>query len=289
MGARNRGTYSYSNRKGNSLIIVRNLFIFGALALLSFGFGFMVIARMLPMGPKSDGTSGTSQNSSTDGSRDRDAGAASTPVQGGASTHVSPSIVTHIPLPTAQKPVQAPGPSIDPTVADGKTQKPAAIDGNPGPDANQADPNATAESNPDRTNDSASKPPADGAALTPLPHRRHHHANESVQPAANPDDSSAAAAGAGGDQNTNVGPAKAAETAGGLYRVQFGVYSTREAADAVARQAGDKSLDASVQPYTQDGRTLYRVTHGLYRHKSNADAARMIQRRDRVQPQKIMV
>ncbi len=264
MGARNRGTYSYSGRRGNGLPLIRSLLIFAALAAISFGFGFMVVARMLPMGARNEIAPTVNQGSASDIPKDHDTNAASV-----ASASLHPAeIVT----PQVRKPQPAPGPSIDPSTGDTKMQQPSAIDSAAPANATTVppapDPAAQASTaNVPSTTDTMRVP------VAPTPHRRHHK-KDGIQPATNPDAQNVDTVPSGNDPNTAGVPAKGVDSSAGLYRVQFGVYSTREAADAVAREAGDKSLDASIQSYEQDGRTLYRVTHGLFRRKANADTAR---------------
>ncbi len=59
---------------------------------------------------------------------------------------------------------------------------------------------------------------------------------------------------------------------GGLYRVQIGVYESRENANQVAQSLIASGFDASIVPFQRDGKTLYRVQALVTRDKAKADA-----------------
>ena len=62
-----------------------------------------------------------------------------------------------------------------------------------------------------------------------------------------------------------------AETTGGLYRVQIGVYSTREKAEEQAKSASDKGFETTIHTVTSGSRTLYRVQQSAHRNRANAE------------------
>ncbi len=59
---------------------------------------------------------------------------------------------------------------------------------------------------------------------------------------------------------------------GGLYRVQIGVYESRENANQVVQSLIASGFDASIVPFQRDGKTLYRVQALVTRDKAKADA-----------------
>src|SRR5262249_36497841 len=104
-----------------------------------------------------------------------------------------------------------------------------------------------------------------------------------VQPSATPYGADNSGANAPSDDTTRTPSEDAADTethrsadsgSGGMYRVQIGVYSTKEAAEQEAQRVRDKGFDASVQTYTRDGRTLYRIQHAAFRERANAEDAK---------------
>ncbi|MFN7018932.1 MAG: SPOR domain-containing protein [Fimbriimonadales bacterium] len=57
-----------------------------------------------------------------------------------------------------------------------------------------------------------------------------------------------------------------------LYRVQVGVYESRENANQVAQSLVASGFEASIVPFQRDGKTLYRVQTLVTRDKAKADA-----------------
>lgn len=59
-----------------------------------------------------------------------------------------------------------------------------------------------------------------------------------------------------------------------LYRVQVGVYESRENANLAAQSLYSSGFEASIVPFQRDGKTLYRVQVLVTRDKAKADALR---------------
>lgn len=59
-----------------------------------------------------------------------------------------------------------------------------------------------------------------------------------------------------------------------VYRVQAGIYSTREAAEAAKQELDAKGVTAHIRPVTQKGKSYFSVTGGTYKVKANAEAQR---------------
>ncbi len=58
------------------------------------------------------------------------------------------------------------------------------------------------------------------------------------------------------------------------YRVQVGIYSTREAAEAAKQELDGKGITSHIRPATRNGKPYYSVTGGTYKVKANAEAQR---------------
>jgi cell division protein FtsN len=57
-----------------------------------------------------------------------------------------------------------------------------------------------------------------------------------------------------------------------LYRVQVGVYESRENANQVVQSLLASGFDASIVPFQRDGKTLYRVQALVTRDRAKAEA-----------------
>jgi cell division protein FtsN len=57
-----------------------------------------------------------------------------------------------------------------------------------------------------------------------------------------------------------------------LYRVQVGVYESRENANQVAQSLLASGFDASIVPFQRNGKTLYRVQALVTRDRAKAEA-----------------
>ncbi len=65
---------------------------------------------------------------------------------------------------------------------------------------------------------------------------------------------------------------KSSDTASGsLYRVQIGVYESRENANSVAQSVRSSGFEATIVPFQRDGRTLYRVQSLVTRDRAKAE------------------
>ncbi len=275
-----------ASRRGQAL--AKSLLIMLALALLSFTLGFFVLAKMLPASSRPD--SATSANADNGDSAPVNAPNANDERHDAPAARPAPRSAP----PVAQTPHPTPGPSIAPA-DDTPVQQPDALD-KPQNDAPPATDNRPAD-NPFATVTPAAPSGEAAAPVTPRHRRRRHAAPNAnaIQKPATPDgdasrpenappttDARPDASRSAPDSSASADPAlpSAARSESvsppnsGLYRVQLGVFSTREAAEQQARSANDKGFRTTIQPFTREGRTLYRVQHGLYRKRANAEAAR---------------
>ena len=233
VSVRNKNTYA--NRRGaGGTGYIKGAFVLLFLALLSFGLGFFVLARLVP----DDHAAKASANDSANARKsDSELIAASAADRKPAS---APRKIAAKPIVPAA-PKKDDGPLIEPQ-DETATHTPAA------PDATKPDATRPALSSP-QTRRAA--PPTDA----PNP-------DGTVQTPRQPD---------GGD--IPVTPTEPPVTERKRYHVQINLHATRETAEQEAQQIIDKGFNARVRPVLRDGRTLYRVEYNIvYKHKSNADA-----------------
>ncbi len=269
MPARNRSRYSDDNGGGSTA--VRTIGAFLLCAILSFGLGFFVLARFWSSKPKSDAEAASKNAIADSGSLIAARHGDDTPA----------SMRTSLPSGRAVRPSNSSKvipPRIDPV--EEAVQKPSSV--NPD-EAKQTD----AVKNPDETpaakNSGADDPTADTPASdppAPLTTKRRRH-RKPAQPAeeqiANTPDGETAPPDSTDDVNDAKSPkrvrrsAAATEASNGLYRVQIGVYSTREKAEEQSKAASEKGFDSSVMAVTTGDRTLYRVQHSAHRSRTNAE------------------
>lgn len=272
MASQNRGNYARYNAGGSrGLAVFRGAFILLTALTLSFGLGFFVIARMMPGGQSPNG-GGT--NSAPPPVTNHDSDQNHAPNARPAPTN--PSSAPNAPASTTNP--DADGPSILP---DTNVQKPEKIDEN---GKHTSDSTQSSTTDPDDKNPSDHKTDSENDAqsagddsgdTTPSKSHRDRTASppdEKVQPAGSPDatrDSDAS----GRSANSKKNGASDAESGpkDGLYRVQIGVFSTREKAEEVAKSAMEKGFEATVKTMTRDGRTLYKVQHSAYRDRVHAE------------------
>lgn len=274
MSVRNRNSYSnMSGGRNRSWNLLRGAGILLILALLSFSLGFFVLSRLPQFDrPTNNGGSGNVNNA-----RENNA----------SSRLQSPSPSVSSSRRTTQRTEPArPGPTIDPEETN-TLQKPENLDSSGvqangatrdngeagGTDANNAVPPSGGTGN-NTADPGQSSPRNETAAASDSPRRRDRKA---VQAPSTPDGghtvgSTTAPAPAGRVQSSeNTGETAASS---GLFRVQIGVYSTKEAAELEARRLADRGINATVHATTSGGRALYRLQHGAFRNRVNAEAAR---------------
>lgn len=295
MGARSRSAYGSGNA---SLALFRSILGWCGMALLSFGLGFFVVARLWPAeaGAGADQVTGASAPAATVSNTQA-------PAPKPQETAPTPPRRIASAVPPVSRTAIVPGPSLDPVPSENEGN--AQSNGLGGPDdtvlPGQA---AGGDGSPADLNGAAA---ADQTGVSRAEVRRHrrrrHHADAAAQPSAaddalaaaeretSPTTPPAATADAPQFSQPDTAPADqptpdavraeppadmapAAARPKGLYRVQLGTYSTRGAADAEAAAARGKGIKVSVHVFTKDGRTYYRVQHGLYRSKGRADTAK---------------
>lgn len=249
--------------------VVRGAFILLLLALLSFAFGFFVVARVMP-GEKPAQTPENNAPTVSPGGNERGA------TRSDAASRPSASAENNTNPASSQ-----PGPTIDPEEKP-EVQQPDTLDSthNP-PSQNDQGENGSGTNTALETQEPERDP---FAAVTPDSHNagntgertRRRGERDAVQSPASPDHTQTANAGhseptrrEGSQANTTTEPTNGS----GLFRVQSGVYSTREAAEREAGRLNEQGLSASVHAMTSGGRTLYRVQHGAYRSRANAESA----------------
>jgi cell division protein FtsN len=263
MPAPNRNRYSDDYGGGSTAI--RTLGAFLLCAVLSFALGFFVLARFWSSKPKSeaDGLDKNTVASAGDRSLSRHADDTPAPLR------------TSLPAPRSTPRVVAP--RIDPAAED--VQKPTVIDAN-------KDTQKTTDPSQDTLPDPSAETqkPAEAAQTDPSPApenakpKRHKKvsAPEETQPSKSPGDETVPP-----DSTDDVNDVRAprhkraaaagVEAGGGLFRVQIGVYSTREKAEEQAKSASDKGFDTTIHTVTTGDHTLYRVQHSAHRNRANAE------------------
>jgi cell division septation protein DedD len=305
MSTRNRGTQArypaYTPRRSAGSSLLRGTLIMVPLILGCFLLGFFVVARMVhPVTPIPGAeTAQTPVTNPTPAAQPQP----TAPPTTAAPPAVHPSVAPPAAAPTKPSAGAVPGPSIDPVEGD-NVQQPDSLDSAPadGSTSDNGTPNDNAGGDsgnnpfaavtPNRSDTSSS---GDSTTHRRRRRRRHQAESDAVQ---NPDTLDNSNSGETGGDSTSGGsnsdganagsangprpsgtkaaaPASgAASSSSGLYRVQIGIFSTQDAADAQAKQARDHGFDVTIHPYQSGGRTLYRVQQGLYRQRANADAAK---------------
>lgn len=275
---RRRRPASGEGKLSSFLSLFRGLLILVCLAAGSFALGFFVISRLLPAGGRSETVSGMAarradapDSGTTDPGKLHRAASLRPPQRENASRLNTPSAA-------------APGPSVEP-IEETSVQQPVALDASNDRDRStgpsSADPFHTPDADSQRTG-------ADQEHARRRGRRRSRRSSEAQPESADPStpsnssrpsDSSAPPAprgsrerGRGGETSPETPDAgvEPAPRTRGLYPVQLGIYSTREAAEQQVRQARDRGFEVSVIPVTRDGRSQYRVQHGVYRSRDNA-------------------
>lgn len=269
----------YSDDYGGGSTAIRTLGAFLLCAVLSFALGFFVLARFWSNKPKGE-VEGSEKNvvasagERTPAHRGEDS---PTPQRSG--------------LPAAQPTPRTVAPRIDP---EEDVQKPANLDEN-------KDVKKPSESSQDEVQDPVEDPAKDEVkhadetpkkvetSPTPPVPAEDGKSKRHKKPAANADDAQPSKSpdedGTPPESTDDVNevrskrhkrstPKPDAETpaSNGLYRVQIGVYSTREKAEEQAKSAGDKGFDTTIRAVPSGDRTLYRVQHSAHRTQAGAEA-----------------
>lgn len=280
MAGQNRSSYARNNSANRGLVaFFRGAFLLLVALTLSFGLGFFVIARMVP--PNVTDTSGP-------GGGDPNGVAAPGHNEHQESIHAgSPhSLHQNSPTPAPSPANPHDGPVLLP---EGNVQQPEKLEAHRGESNTDATGKAGDADTPDKKDTNDSKTDGDtttsvsaGSQTTtegdPLPLKRSHRVREgsdagAVQQAGSPDSSTdRTTSNATGTGAGKSGAQEATPVKNGLYRVQIGVYSTREKAEEVARSASDKGITTTVHVISRDGRTLYRVQHSAHRDRAKAES-----------------
>ena len=256
MGVSNRSRPSLSHRTQSSgWNFVRGAFALIALIGISFLFGFFVLARRMPdTRSTSNGIPAQTQN---------------LPVENAAPSPTTRNTV-NVPPTTPQRNERVPGPTLEAEEDEPSVQQPTT------PDANNA------ATTPAR--DASNKSDADLRKLTenstpPFVSIENPNSNSpSVQSPSTPDSTRISRRNRERkkEQTETATQTENAPTAAdkSFYRVQAGVYSTKEAAESEAAKVRERGFDATVHTTTVGGRTLYHVQNGIYRNRANAEAMR---------------
>jgi cell division protein FtsN len=252
------------------MAVVRGALLMLVIGVLSFALGFFVLSRLLGGSARPDGAQSTAAPIASSAS---DSAARPAPPAVPNRTTAPPHPITP-PAAHVARSASVPGPSIDP-VEEKPVQQPDALD---------SQPRSAPNSGSGNTDSSAASPANSDTNASGSRRRRHRNADpNAVQPSTTPYGSDSAGANAPSDDTPRPSTQAADDSdarhssdsgSGGMYRVQIGVYSTKEAAEQEAQRVRDKGFDASVQTYTRDGRTLYRIQHGSFRERANAEDAK---------------
>lgn len=276
MSVRNRSSYSSRHtERSRAWGLLRGAFVLLLLAILSFALGFFVLARILP-GDRPAETPGSTAPSPSSG--DSSASGPANP---------APSIASGIANASPAPRENLPGPTIDPEDSQ-EVQPPDPLDdASGGASSLFSDGNTTENREPENNTPTPRLP--ESSARNPVgtvpPEAESGNAalqsreRDAVQPPARIDRPRATVSTPPEAATRAQEPATASSetesgTTNGLFRVQVGVYSTREAAEREAQRLTAQGLSANVQAATIAGRALFRVQHGAFRNRANAEAAR---------------
>lgn len=280
MSVRNRSSYSSrQSERSRAWGLLRGAGILLLLAILSFALGFFVLARIMP-GDKATETPGnTAPSQSSNGS---------VPSRSENAPSASTGIANASPAPREDRP----GPVIDPE-GEPEVQQPESLDEPRGEASDDDDGEENREERPATENNSPPQIPEPSrnepfGAVVPErePDRRsseetprRNRERDDVQPPARLDSTQStrttpSSTAAREREPSASAPQTSSPTNSGLFRVQVGAYSTKEAAEREAQRLTGQGFSANVQAMNSGGRTLYRVQHGAFRNKANAESAR---------------
>jgi cell division protein FtsN len=271
MAGQNRSSYARPSGGANRGLVgfFRGAFILLVALTLSFGLGFFVIARMLP--PGANDSSGANSGGSAVDTKTPDSSH-----NDHKSDKSNSSRTTHQ---VASRPTAHDGPEILP---EGDVQKPDKLESNSGNPTSGGSDASDAAATKSTGNRADTEDAAGGGAATasvaaeaagPKRTRRSRPTDSdtgTVQSAGSPDSAGTHVADSPPDRSASAAPTAKQ----GLYRVQIGVFSTREKAEEVARTAADKGITTTVRVITRDGRTLYRVQQSTHRDREKAELER---------------
>ncbi len=263
MPAPNRSRYADDYGGGSSA--VRTIGAFLLCAILSFALGFFVLARFWSSKPKGD--AGNTDKNMVAEAGDRN------PASHGDDTPTA----LRTSLPPAQ-PAPAPrvaAPRINPAE---EVQQPASVDETKPTDAGTPSDENPAAKSPDDNAQTVNAVPADAPKTdeTKPKKRRKTPKTDLEQAAKNPEEDTPRSVSTD-DVNDVHAPKRTkrttaeTEAGSGLYRVQIGVYSTKEKAEEQVRLASEKGFESTVHTVTSGDRTLYRVQHSAHRSRTNAE------------------
>jgi len=240
---------SVSRRRSSTTFItfVRGTFFLLIALIVSFAIGFFVFAKIVPLGP-SEHTDGSDSTTNSTGP-----GKAAAGVKPGASPERNPAHAGDPPVNTPKND----GPTL---LAEDGIQKPDKLDAGHTKKPT-ADPDANSPPTPTTSGLNPVPQPSTGGDGADTAARTEHPAG-TVQLPGSPDNPTAVA----------ETPKPAIQPKTGLYRVQIGVFSTKDKAEEVAASAKDKGFAVTVREVNKDGRILYRVQHSSHRDRARAEA-----------------
>ncbi len=255
MGVSNRSRQSsYYGDRNRGWNFVRGAFALLALIGISFLFGFFVLARLMP------DTRAASNGIPVAASGNNSLQAQPMPSanQGAAIPQAAPKHDTTVP-----------GPTLEPETDEPTVQKPTTLDGTHSatlpstrelPQSSRDEGNKITQSSPSpfvsadqmRSN---SEPVQSPASLDTHRSPRRERDRRRDQP-----------------ENVTHTETPPSASASSLFRVQVGVFSTKEAAEQEAAKVRERGFDANVHTTIEGGRTLYHIQNGVYRNRANAEA-----------------
>ncbi|HLK55206.1 MAG TPA: SPOR domain-containing protein [Chthonomonadaceae bacterium] len=285
MASQNRRNYGGYSAPSSGLAFVRGTFIMLVVLILCFGFGFFVLARFMPGAPKPEnshaGAALASTRDGNDSSSGQNIASAEQPAPRVPASKPTPSPATHqapqgpIIAPGDENPVQQPG-NMDtsgkhdentdnankpdahekPAVGQKPEQKAGAIDKQAGDDTPAPNRSANDDTHPtvSKPHRSNRKPAGEGNDVPKNHTDTPRNGDTDPTPTAPPRD------------NNDSKPAAA-----GFYRVQIGVFGTREQAEQLVKEAQGKGFEAQIKVIQKEGQTLYKVQHSAHKTRANAE------------------
>ncbi|HZO87699.1 MAG TPA: SPOR domain-containing protein [Chthonomonadaceae bacterium] len=293
MGVRNRESYpAYRSVRSSRTGWLRGFVLMFGLIALSFALGFFVLARLLPFNQHLEETNNSSVVPTTSGSSSASNAASASPAvtSSGTATPGATSSTGNSPksataAPTTSTHANTPGPSIDP-VDENKplVQQPDSLDSGP----SQTDASQNSEETTRSPFANLTPSASDHGENAPHSRQRRRAQTSELNVSQTPsslDKETGTTAGAAdtpaGSVSGDVSSSPNRDSTGdhaaassGPYRVQLGVFATREKAEQVAQPARDKGFSIHIRAYrTADGQRLYRVQNGVFRHRRSAESA----------------
>jgi cell division protein FtsN len=244
-------------QSNNGWRFVRGAFALIALIGISFLFGFFVLARLMPdTHAVSNGVPAVAEGETRQqgaGGREQASAGDSTPQQPNDTTRN-----TQRPTPNASSGLE---PTLEPEDEEPAVQPPTTPDRSTTETMTPSDSASSNRTNGDDGDDEESNSGGVQTPSSPDARRTSRRDRERERERTS-------------ERTDPVTPNESPEATSrnSLYRVQVGVYSTKEAAEQEAARIRERGFEANVQTSNAGGRTLYHIQNGIFRNRANAES-----------------